>query len=146
MNNFSDLLVIDRQLQITITVNAIYDNGMPTVIIRANGQTINNKPLRDRHTFTLTADLLAPLCLEIEMQGKVYDEKYETAVIIEQIQIDDFNVVPDYTQHARYDNERNFNQPTNYLGFNGIWTLSFDKPFYQWMHQISGEGWLLNPI
>jgi hypothetical protein len=31
---------------------------------------------------------------------------------------------------------------TNYVYYNQI---VVDRPFYQWLHQATGQGWLLNP-
>jgi hypothetical protein len=31
---------------------------------------------------------------------------------------------------------------TNYLGWNGTWTLDFDVPIFTWIHRIQNHGWL----
>ena len=59
--------------------------------------------------------------------------------------IDDFDVVPMWTQLAKYSNDSNVTAPTNYLGFNGTWSLEITEPFYRWQHKITGQGWLLKP-
>jgi hypothetical protein len=46
---------------------------------------------------------------------------------------------------ATYKNDQNVTQPTNYLGFNGTWNLKINEPFYRWRHNITGQGWLLEP-
>jgi len=33
---------------------------------------------------------------------------------------------------------------TDYLGWNGIWTLEFTAPIFTWIHQVQGLGWIYN--
>ena len=32
---------------------------------------------------------------------------------------------------------------SNYLGWNGVWSLDFQVPIYRWCHQKMGLGWVL---
>ena len=79
------------------------------------------------------------------MSGKQYDQYRETAVIIDQLAIDGFDIIPTWTQLATYHNDHDSRGPTAYLGFNGTWRLQIDRPFYQWRHAVTGLGWLLAP-
>ena len=83
--------------------------------------------------------------LEILMSDKEYDAEKETAIIIKTLKIDGIEIIPQYNHLIDYQNDHNINTKTNYLGYNGKWTLDIDRPFYQWYHQISGQGWLLTP-
>jgi hypothetical protein len=88
-------------------------------------------------------DLLSPFSVVIELYNKHYTTEYETAVIIKRLSIDNIDIMGQYDYLAEYDNDHGFKNPTNYLGFNGKWTLTIDRPFYQWLHQVTGQGWLL---
>jgi hypothetical protein len=81
--------------------------------------------------------------IEIELSNKHYTLEYETAVIIKQLSVDNIDLLSK-VYLADYVNDHNNTSPTSYLGFNGKWTLTFDKPFYRWLHQHSGQGWLLS--
>jgi hypothetical protein len=88
-------------------------------------------------------DLLECFFVEIELKNKIYTQDHETAVKIDLLQIDGVDLVPRFDYLATYINDHNNNNPTSYLGFNGKWTLTFGRPFYQWLHQATGQGWLL---
>ena len=94
--------------------------------------------------FDVNMDLLTPFTIEIELKNKIYTTEHETAVIIKCLQIDGIDLVPRFDYLAEYDNDHANADPTSYLGFNGKWTLTFDRPFYQWLHQATGQGWLLD--
>ena len=81
--------------------------------------------------------------IDIIMSDKHYSLEYETAAIIRQLSIDNIDIIPRYEYLADYDNDHDFKNPTNYLGFNGKWTLTIDLPFYHWLHKHSGQGWLI---
>ena len=55
----------------------------------------------------------------------------KSTIIIDNINIDNINIIPTY------------NHLVNYI--EGKWTLTFDRPFYQWLHQAQAQGWLLEP-
>jgi hypothetical protein len=33
---------------------------------------------------------------------------------------------------------------TNYLGWNGVWSLEFGVPVFTWIHQVQNLGWIYN--
>jgi hypothetical protein len=88
-------------------------------------------------------DLLDLFAVNIELLNKHYTTKYETAVIIKRLSIDNIELIPRYDYLARYINDHDNNNPTSYLGFNGKWTLTIDCPFYHWLHRHSGQGLLI---
>jgi hypothetical protein len=146
MNNFSDLLDTKQQLNLTIKLGVITDNGCPGVSLRVNNDVIEYLQLSSAvgHSFDLS--IVDPIEIEISMTDKEYSEHQETAVLIESINIDGFEIVPQWTHLAEYHSERGLQGPTSYLGINGSWKLTIDRPFYQWRHHITGQGWLLEPI
>lgn len=133
MKNYLDLRAIDTDLRLSIVTKTI---GNPDYVIKVNNTVVEN-------IIDYRLPLLDTICIEIELRNKTYTLEYETAVIIEQISIDNINLVPKYDYLAEYINDHNNNNPTSYLGFNGKWTLTIDRPFYQWLHQAQNQGWLL---
>lgn len=140
MKNYSDLLGINTLIPITVVLEPV---GNPEVQLIINDNIIDYIKLTQTITITDFAQLLSPINVSIELANKTYTLEYETAVIIKKISIDNINIVPKYDYLAKYVNDHNNNSPTSYLGFNGKWTLTIDHPFYQWLHQVQGQGWLL---
>jgi len=134
MNNYSDLQDIDTTLKLSIDLNLI---GNPDYTIRINNIIDNNIIINKQ------LPLLKPIVVEIELRNKIYTSEYETAVLVKSLSIDNINIIPTYTQLVDYVNDRDFIDPTNYLGFNGKWTLTINRPFYHWLHQVQAQGWLL---
>jgi hypothetical protein len=135
MNSYLDLQDIDSNIQIAIELSMI---GNPDFSVAVNNQHWNNQC-----NINIEHDLLTPINIEVELQNKHYTLEYETAVIINQITVDNINIIPTYNHLIDYQNDHYNTNPTNYLGFNGKWTLTIDRPFYQWLHQVQGQGWLL---
>ena len=135
MNNYLDLLGTNTNIQIDINLSVI---GSPDFSI-----TVGNNQWNNQCNISVNHDLLIPFSVEIELRNKHYTVEYETAVIINKLSVDNIKLVPQYEYLADYQNDHNNNNSTNYLGFNGKWTLTIDRPFYQWLHQIQGQGWLL---
>jgi hypothetical protein len=135
MNNYLDLLDINTDIQIDIELSVI---GSPDFSVIVNDIRWDN-----HNNISATHKLLSPINIEIELRNKHYTLEYETAVIIDRISVDNIDIIPQYDYLANYQNDHNNNNPTSYLGFNGKWTLIIDRPFYHWIHQVSGQGWLL---
>lgn len=139
MKNYSDLQDIDSWVECNLTLEPIGAPEFSAIIgqVFAGGQLF--KPV----TINAKLPLLEPFFVEIELKNKIYDASNETAVKITALQIDGINLVPRFDYLAAYHNDHNNTNPTSYLGFNGKWRLTFDRPFYQWLHQATGQGWLL---
>ena len=136
MNNYSDLLDIDTDIRINLKLSVI---GSPDFSVSIADNQWNNQC-----NIIANNNLLTPFSIEIELRNKYYNLDYETAVIIDRISVDNIDIIPMYCHLADYQNDHNNNNPTTYLGFNGKWTLTIDRPFYQWLHQAQGQGWLLS--
>ena len=141
MKNYLDLQGIDTLIPITIEIEPI---GIPQVDIVINGNVFDYEQLRSPVVITDFCQLLTPITIELVLSNKHYTTEYETAVVIRRLAIDNINLIPQYAHLAKYHNDHNQSQATNYLGFNGKWALTFDRPFYQWLHQTQGQGWLLS--
>ncbi len=140
MKNYSDLQAIDQRLHCHLELEPV---GNPEVSVIIAG-TYGGGKLFKSAVFDVNVDLLEPFSIEVELKNKVYTTQQETAVIIHKLQIDGIDLVPRFDYLATYVNDHDNNNPTSYLGFNGKWTLTFDRPFYQWLHQATGQGWLLS--
>jgi len=136
MNNYLDLLDTDTDIQIKVKLSVI---GSPDFSV-----TIADNQWNNQCNIIVNCNLLTPFSIEIELRNKRYTVDYETAVIIDRISVDNIDIIPEYDYLADYQNDHNNNNPTSYLGFNGKWTLTFDRPFYHWLHQAQGHGWWLS--
>lgn len=146
MNNFSDLLDTKQQLNLTIKLGVIVDNGYPGVSLRVNDNVVEYLQLSSAVEHSYDLPIMDPIEIEIVMTDKEYSADQETAILIDSISIDGFEIVPAWTHLAQYNSERGLQGPTSYLGINGSWKLKIDRPFYQWRHRVTGQGWLLEPI
>lgn len=139
MKTYSDLQDIDTDLHVQITLQPV---GEPDVTLIVAGESGIFNKLSDRITLDYRIGLLDLFSISVELLNKTHSVNYETAVIVKQLRIDNIEMVPKYDYLAYYDNDHGCHDPTSYLGFNGKWTLTFDSPFYHWLHQKSGQGWL----
>lgn len=139
MNTFSDLQDTELELELSIRIRPV---GHPRLKVSINDDVYE---WNAEHPFLIQRQLplLDPFSITIELLEKDYMASQETAVVIEQLKIDDFELVPAWTQLAQYHNDHNYHDPTNYLGFVGAWTLTVDRTFYQWYHSVTGQGLLL---
>lgn len=136
MKTYLDLQGINNSISVRVELSVV---GTPDFSV-----SIGNNRWNNQHSIDVDHDLMIPFSIEIELRNKHYTLDYETAVIIDQISADNINLIPTYNQLIDYQNDHNNNSPTNYLGFNGKWTLTINRPFYQWLHQAQGQGWLLS--
>jgi hypothetical protein len=117
--------------------------GTPDIAVSVNDVVDDYPGLSDTIILDYHVDLLDLFAVNIELSNKHYTTEYETAVIIKRLSIDNIELIPQYDYLARYINDHDNDNPTSYLGFNGKWTLTIDRPFYHWLHQHSGQGWLI---
>lgn len=145
MKTFLELLDTDPQIDIQINIDPVYHSDAPYTTVAVNDSILFDAILTEKVNLQCSIPLLNPIKITIGLKNKQYNLDRETAVVIEQITIDQFQIVPNYTQLATYVNDHQNSNTTSYLGFNGIWSLTIPEPFYRWKHQITGQGWLLQP-
>jgi len=145
MKNFLELLDINCNITVDITLNSIIDNGAPYATVHVNGVVILEQEITQEGNITTSVPLLDPINIQIGMSNKQYSADIETALLIKSVCIDGTEMIPKYVHYAHYTNEHNIDTPTSYLGVNGIWELDIPKPFYNWKHEILHNGWLLQP-
>lgn len=149
MNNYLDQLVTkDIKLSVHLELEPVMHNGAPELSVLINNINYYQGPVHDVVAIDTTVSLLDPLSVTLTMSGKTYCETAETAVIVKSLQVDQIDLTHFY-QHCvsciTYQNDQNVNYQGFYLGFNGAWQFKLDRPFYQWWHVVSGQGWLLEP-
>ena len=142
MKNFLDLLDTDLHLDLKLTAEPV---GTPDVEIWLNQQLIHQGQLLESFTVSTQLPLLSGFLISVKLKNKVYSLESETAVVLTKLSIDGFDLVPNFTHLAQYTNDHDFTEPTSYVGFNGEWRLEVTKPFYQWRHEITSQGWLFQP-
>jgi hypothetical protein len=140
MKSYSDLQDIDTHVNITINLKPIKN---PNIWLRVNHDLIGYTRLSEPIQLDYRVGLLDNINITVELYNKEYNIDSETAVIIDNIIIDNIEIIPKYSYLADYINDHDNNNPTNYLGFNGKWQLTIDRPFYHWLHEHSGQGWLI---
>lgn len=140
MNSYLNLTAIDTCLNVTLELEPV---GSPLVTVLINNKVQYHSTMSEPVVIDTYLALLDPFVIDIVLSDKHYTVEYETAVVINKLAIDNIDLVPQYDYLANYQNDHNNNNPTNYLGFNGKWTLTIDRPFYHWLHQAQGQGWLL---
>jgi hypothetical protein len=145
MKNFYELLDIKKEVDITLTVKPVMDTQFPKIKININEELLHDDIVKEIMTMKYKTELLKNLNIKIELYDKDYKKFKNLAIIIESLKIDFFEIIPHWTHLITYENDQNFAQPTNHLGFNGTWSLQINEPFYRWKHKITGQGWLLEP-
>ena len=140
MKTYSDLQGIDTRLLLHVELAPV---GTPDVRTSINGIVTDHPGLSKNINLHYNVDLLDLFSIEIELSNKHYTLEYETAVIIKQLSVDNIDLLSK-VYLANYVNDHSNTRPASYLGFNCKWTLTFDRPFYQWLHQHSKQGWLLS--
>ena len=140
MKTYSDLQDIDQSINIKITLRPV---GMPNISAATNLNLVEYIGLSSPVVLDYRVGLLDNINIIIKLYNKEYDVNNETAVVIDNIVIDNIDIVPKFDYLADYVNDHNNNNPTSYLGFNGTWQLNIDQPFYRWLHKHTGQGWLL---
>lgn len=145
MNRFSELQDIDTAIIVIITLRAITENGQPGCRVKLNGTTLWDGALETEEQILSQIKLDDPLLICVSMYDKIYSDVRETAVIIDSVKIDDLEIVPKLLHVIDYENDHGRNIKTNYLGYNGVWSLRCSAPFYRWRHQATNQGWLLIP-
>lgn len=143
MKNFSELLATDLHVDLALTAEPI---GIPYVEIYINQTSLYQGQLLEPMTISQRLPLLLGFVVVVKLQNKIYSSDYETAVNLTRLSVDNFDLIPRWSHLARYTNDHDFTEPTSYIGFNGEWKFEVTKPFYQWRHEATGQGWLFHPV
>ena len=132
-------------IKVCITLRPCEDETKPKCVLTVNNIIQFDNKLEESKTFVNYVNLLDPISIDIKLHGKSYNASPESGLFIDMLDIDDFKIVHQWTHLATYINDKNYNEPTTHLGFNGVWSIKMDRPFYQWQHVVTNQGWLLQP-
>ena len=143
--NFYELLDIKKKISLSFLINPVVSILPPNIKVNVNEYSLYTGIVTEKILLKQDIALLDSIDIKIQLYDKNYNISSETAIIIESLKINNFEIIPNWTQLATYENDHNNTQPSNYLGFNGTWTLEMPEPFYRWKHKITGQGWLLEP-
>lgn len=138
MKNFSEATATKIMLPVEIILEPVFFNDRRLErTLAINGQVLRHGLLQRAETFVFPIDLLSPLKVEITVEGKLPSDTTElgdTAILVKSIKVDGKEIIPLYQHIAT--------PPNDYLADNGTWVLDINKPFYQWYHDITGQGWI----
>ena len=141
MNHYYDQQVINTSL----IIEPCKSSHDPRSVVMINGNILFEGVLDKITTLHHESDLLDTIDISVELRDKNYKQSSDSGIIINSLTIDEFDVIPNWTHLAKYENDHNYSEPTNHLGFNGTWRLKISEPFYRWHHRVAGQGWLLEP-
>jgi len=148
--NFLNLMDIKNeklnQCLIEISLKPIAQNGYPEVQVEVGGKILHDGFVNKDILLYTQVTLLETFDVVMQLKNKKYCAQKETACIIEHIKIDNISLIPNLNHLSIYDNDHNQQVYSNYLGYNGKWQLSINKPFYQWLHYATKQGWLIEPL
>lgn len=145
MKNFLEALDIKQQLKVKISLSIIDDNGYPDVKLTINNNVTFIKKDINLLNFECLIRIHQNIKIQIDMKNKIYSNLAETAVIVNSIEIDDINIIPTFNHLIEYQNDKKLPITTEYIGYNGCWTLDINEPFYNWYHKVSSQGILIKP-
>ena len=146
MKNFLELLATNLSIDLELVLQPIINNGAPYVEVVIDGKQIYSHAMAKSTVFRVSTLLLNPLDISITLSGKQYSAEQETAVVVESLKVDGFDLVPRYLDQVQYTHDQGSSIGGAYIGFNGSWLLKHKIPFYQWKHTATGQGWLLTPV
>jgi hypothetical protein len=122
IKTFSDLLDIDPQLDISITIKV---HGLV-----AGAVYFNEQPCHEGVNH-FTAGLRESLHL---ISTITHFDEGTSAIEIVDFTVNGYNVIPTYQHLSSTGN--------GYHDFCGSWSFLVIQPFYPWYHQVSGQGWI----
>ena len=128
METFSKLLATiiqdDRFLRVKIKLKS---HGHVQYQARINKQEFTDSIETQVHIF-------APIDFSIVLTEFA---EGSSGVEIVEFTVNELEILPLY-QHLA-------NPATNYIDSLGTWTMYIPRPFFQWHHTVSGQGWLIIP-
>ena len=80
---------------------------------------------------TIGVNLFDPITLRVNL---LEFEEGSSGVEITKFTVNGLEVLPKYRHYA--------NKDTTYIDFYDDWVFEIPYPFYEWYHDISGQGWI----
>ena len=115
MKNFLDLLATNFSIDICIKLIPSVANPVKVIV---NEQCIYDNVMTHPTELHYSVPLLTPIDISINHAG----------TYLKSLCFDGWEARPQHAQDA-----------------NNVWQFKIDKPFYQWQHWATSQGWLLLP-
>ena len=149
------------QVKLAVTLRPVWHSDLPQIKIGVD-DVLSDVILTETTTFNFDVDAVDKCKLIIEFLNKtdqdtIPEQNLDKAVVIESI--DFFGISdPRFVWSGIY--EPTYPEPwateqrdlgvilipqlsnTNYLAWNGKWTLTFDVPVFTWIHKVQDLGWI----
>ena len=149
MKNFSEITDIHHNLDCELTLRSEYTDVAPSVTVTHNNFVLHMGKIEDTLKLTWAENLTNTWNIKVHCTS-MSEQDHKSAVIVEQITVDNIKLIPTYYYNyvARRPPLPEVNSST-VLKSSGVWSMRFNIPFYQWLHQVSDQGWLFyqnNPL
>lgn len=129
MKNFYEATVIKPELTVDLEIHLKAVGSLPCEI-QLNNQVLFSDIISGTMVFKRKLPLMSDILIEISV-----DRVHPEAVIVENINVDNYNIIPAYQHVCSFD--------TNYIDFNNeTWRLNISGGFYPWYHSVSGQGFV----
>lgn len=143
MKTFCDLLVIDQTIKIEIELRPEFDLAPPWVSVMVNHhrETFELSSVQCRQFELALLDSI-DVVVQVEPSHQIDPRR---GVEISKLDVDNKSLLPQHCRLAQLSDNLVQYAPTNHIVQHGQWRFCIDRPFYQWYHDISSQGWLLKP-
>lgn len=143
MKTFCDLLATETSISIEMELRPEFELFAPQVTVAVNG-VLDSFELRSLRCLQWQVPLLDLIDIKIQVE---HDDRldHRRGVEIARVDIDKKILMPQHCRLAELSDNLVQYAPTNHIVQHGCWSLRIDRPFYQWYHDISKQGWLLEP-
>jgi hypothetical protein len=131
MKNYSDLRAINTKLDIVMELEPVGSVNCRFGI----DEILVDYELDQTLELDWQIDVDSSFVFQIELTGKSTDSD---GLLIKRLSVDGIDLVPKFTHLAQC----TLGTPTQFLGQLSKWTLTIDRPFYQWLHGATAQGWL----
>jgi len=143
---------------ISILLEPKFYDDLPYVIVKIDDIVLFDDRLYKGRCITYQGDLsISDHTISVTFNNKRDDESdlvrgLDKAIIVKDVQffgISNENIknkgiyTPDYpTQYALDHTLEKTPQTYGYMGWNGVWELSFRVPIFTWLHKVEQLGWI----
>lgn len=144
MKTFSDLLAIEQTVSVDIELQSDYERQPPWVRVQVNDQDTTLQ-VNDVTKLEFQVALLSTIKISITVEDYRGEPDWVRGLNIKSICIDGIPLIPHFCFLAQLSDNLQRYAPTSHIVQHGSWSLDINRPFYQWYHHVSGQGWLLEP-
>ena len=150
---------------IKLGLTPICHTEFPNIVISFNDTEVFSGALTAPRVFEIDKNLsIGEHCLEVLFNNKtdldtVPEKNLDKAVLIDFVKFENMDidrtkwagiyepVYPEFwynQQVTQGSTPEKFLKNSTYLGWNGVWRLTFQSPVYTWIHKLENLGWIYN--